>query len=124
MCEGKNSWWCLLSSDREILKVLCEVQLNITNEDKCKDHFGDLMSCNIICAHSDSIDTCDGDPGGPSSINRNNKYYQIGVISFGDKNCGELPRVFENLGHRKIKKFINEKMCSFFIMQALDRCMG
>ena len=55
--------WGLLSTNGDVPKVLHEVQLEMINEDNCKDHFGDLISDTVMCAHSDGKDTCDGDSG-------------------------------------------------------------
>ena len=72
------------------------------NEDNYKDHFGVLMLDYVICAHIDGMH--------PSSINRNDTKYQIGIIFFSNKNGGEKPSIFKNISHKKIKKFINEMM--------------
>ena len=83
-----------------------DVQLcdNSSDGDAWKYHFGDLISDIVVYAHSDNKDTCDGDPGGPLLTNRSDKDDQI-----GNKNCDERHRVFQNLIHRKINKFTNEK---------------
>ncbi|CAH2307939.1 prostasin isoform X1 [Pelobates cultripes] len=43
----------------------------------------------MICAGSaaGSVDACQGDSGGPLSCPANNKWYQVGVVSWGDE-CG------------------------------------
>ena len=81
--------------------------------DNWKDNFGDLISYSVICARSDGKDAYNGDPDGSLSININDKDYRIGLISFGDNNCGERPSLFQNIGHRNIKKFIDENTCVF-----------
>ena len=61
-----------------------------------KDNFGDLISDSFVCDHSDNEETWEEDPGSPLLINRNDKNYQVGVISFAKKN------VVNNLVHSKI----------------------
>ena len=43
------------------------------------------------------IDSCNGDSGGPLIMKGfiNDPYYQIGIVSFGLKNCGsDIPAVY------------------------------
>ena len=47
------------------------------------------MSIVQMCADSSSdTDVCNGDSGGPMTIQRHNITYQIGVVSYGDDMCG------------------------------------
>jgi len=55
-----------------------------------------------LCAGSEGNDACAGDSGGALVVRprdgRNNVYYQVGIVSFGDKRCGSgLPGVYTRL---------------------------
>lgn len=79
---------------------LMEVQLPIL-EPSC---WGENVTKRMLCAgyEKGGKDTCQGDSGGPLTVIENNKYTQVGVVSFGSgcaepKSPGKYARVTEFL---------------------------
>ena len=56
--------WGLTEYNGKASKVLMEVQLKIQHWQKCKSFFGRFLTENMICAHGNDKDTCQGDSGG------------------------------------------------------------
>lgn len=74
--------------------TLYEVQIPISNLDKCQHAYEDLMGKNshfkwnnVVCASVEEggKDSCQGDSGGPLAMSENNNktYEQVGIVSFG-----------------------------------------
>ena len=41
-----------------------------------------------MCAYHEETDVCSGDSGGPLTYQSGNTRYQIGVVSYGNRKCG------------------------------------
>ena len=41
-----------------------------------------------MCAYHEETDVCSGDSGGPLTFQSGNTRYQIGVVSYGNRICG------------------------------------
>ncbi|XP_067125729.1 clotting factor B-like [Centruroides vittatus] len=65
---------------------LRQTPVTIKNREKCAKNYK-LMGSNIhscqICAGGHNRDSCQGDSGGPLFIYENNRWYQLGIVSFG-----------------------------------------
>jgi len=85
------SGWGTTSSGGQLSKVLKEVKVPMVSDRKCREHYGNRLTGNMICAGSPKggQDSCQGDSGGPMSYRdmKNHRWVQIGVVSWGD-GCG------------------------------------
>ncbi|CAL4074578.1 unnamed protein product, partial [Meganyctiphanes norvegica] len=76
-------WGILKAGDTMIPDLLHEAALTIQGDDSCN------KPQQFICAHSPGKDTCGGDSGGPLMIQKDGRWYQIGVVSHGPTDCGD-----------------------------------
>lgn len=112
---GKNATvigWGTTSFQGDLAKNLMEVSVPIVSNEECDQAYGSMegstvsypegINHNFICAgHPDGgKDSCQGDSGGPLLIEREGRWYQIGVVSFGYK-CAEkgYPGVYTRTSH-------------------------
>lgn len=54
-----------------------------------------------MCAGGEGKDACQGFGGAPLIIKENDVTYQIGIMSFGSQNCGQIkvPSVYTSVAH-------------------------
>ncbi|CAG7687337.1 unnamed protein product [Allacma fusca] len=66
--------------------TLLKVMVPIVNKTLCSENYQGWVQETMLCAGviSGGKDSCQGDSGGPLTIRRNEQYYQIGVVSFGN----------------------------------------
>jgi len=86
--KGISSGWGTTSSGGEQPNKLLEVELPILDE-KCWGMNG--ISERMLCAgyKKGGKDTCQGDSGGPLVVKDSTKYYQVGVVSWGNGCAGK-----------------------------------
>lgn len=87
--------------------ILLKANQKIVSAAECRNHYGDTLTANMLCAGglnaTDTTDTCQGDSGGPLSIANGNGFIQVGVVSFGGSDngpaCGDpnAPGVYANV---------------------------
>ncbi|XP_054258964.1 low-density lipoprotein receptor-related protein 6-like [Macrosteles quadrilineatus] len=67
-----------------------QVDLPVWKNEDCDRAYFHPINENFICAGlmEGGKDSCQGDSGGPLVLNKNGRWMQIGIVSFGDK-CGE-----------------------------------
>ena len=90
-----TGWGHIEFGTNEGSSVLRQVRLPIVSEQKCREAYMEGLVTELnICAGFDEggKDSCQGDSGGPLSVNFNNSWTQVGIVSFGHK-CA-LPRKF------------------------------
>ncbi|XP_069875780.1 serine protease 41-like [Dipodomys merriami] len=83
---------------------LREAQVTILNNSRCNDLYTtgrlDIIQSDMICAGAEdgSVDSCKGDSGGPLVCEENGRWYQVGVVSWG-QGCGRprKPGVYTNV---------------------------
>ncbi|TQF71350.1 serine protease [Pseudoalteromonas luteoviolacea] len=80
--------WGRLSSGGEAPTKLQEVDVPYVTNEVCNDatHYNGQISDTMICAglEEGGRDSCQGDSGGPLIVQRNNEWFQVGVVSWGD----------------------------------------
>ena len=83
--------------------TLQEVDLPLVSDSDCAaTQVGDRLSPEIMtCAGTTGRDTCTGDSGGPLLVTSGADFVQIGISSFGSRNCAEpnFPGVYTEVPH-------------------------
>merc|ERR1719309_775095 len=87
------------TSDHSV--ILKEIHVPLWNQKLCEEslklQFGPTYTLprTAICAGAEDHDACDGDGGGPLVCEHNEKWYQVGIVSFGI-GCGRkgIPGVY------------------------------
>ncbi|XP_047469977.1 chymotrypsinogen A-like [Penaeus chinensis] len=76
-------------------EALHEVELPIISEATCKDFLPGAITSNMMCTYDPGRDACQGDSGGPLVWAWQERYYLVGVVSWG-RSCAEvgLPGVY------------------------------
>lgn len=93
-------------------QYLREAQVNLLADSMCrhKDYYGEMITDNMFCAgRSDwSQDACEGDSGGPLVCDVGGRFFQFGIISWGDGCAQEFrPGVYTRLTN--YNRWIEEK---------------
>lgn len=77
--------------------VLKEVDLIPLSDRRCKREWQTYDRVKQLCAGESGNAVCQGDSGGPLSARINGQVTQVGVVSFGDPDCGfqtSVPSIF------------------------------
>jgi len=79
---GNTRW------DGNIAQILQQAQVPLVSRDTCQQAYSDLgwnITERMRCAgfSQGEVDSCQGDSGGPLVCPSNNKWYLIGIVSFG-----------------------------------------
>eukprot|EP00096_Caligus_rogercresseyi_P010125 TRINITY_DN357_c0_g2_i1.p1 TRINITY_DN357_c0_g2~~TRINITY_DN357_c0_g2_i1.p1 ORF type:complete len:531 (-),score=72.03 TRINITY_DN357_c0_g2_i1:202-1656(-) len=96
--------------------VLQEVTLRLWSNEKCNETYGDSSPAGItehmICAGKQGKDSCSGDSGGPMMKAKGDKWFQIGIVSWGI-GCGKshYPGVYTRVA--KMHEWISNVMEKF-----------
>lgn len=80
-------------------KCLREANLDVVPQWKCKRYHPYLNTDKAMCAGGHT-GVCEGDSGGPLMTRKDGNVYQVGITSFGRKDCGivtKTPSVFERV---------------------------
>jgi len=91
------SGWGRTQGGGSISQNLLSAQLNIVARATCGSRWGRTITPQQICAHSTSRSACNGDSGGPLTING----LLAGVVSWGSSSClhQTLPNVYASVGN-------------------------
>ncbi len=76
-------------------QVLKQGQIPLVPHDTCKKSYNEYCVTNRMrCAGyaEGGVDSCHGDSGGPLVCQLNGKWHVMGVVSWGDENCGKKGR--------------------------------
>jgi len=96
--------WGRRTETSEHSLVLKEIKVPLWNHDTCNGalqaQFGPayILPSTALCAGSEGKDACDGDGGGPLVCEKDDRWYQVGIVSFGI-GCGRrnVPGVYTNV---------------------------
>uniref|UniRef100_A0A8C5MWH1 Transmembrane serine protease 15 n=1 Tax=Leptobrachium leishanense TaxID=445787 RepID=A0A8C5MWH1_9ANUR len=87
--EGMNcsiAGWGRTQSQGPIPNILQEAEIPLISNEKCQQNLPEYnITQNMICGGYDEggIDTCQGDSGGPLMCLEDQRWFQVGVTSFG-----------------------------------------
>ncbi|CAL4085529.1 unnamed protein product, partial [Meganyctiphanes norvegica] len=79
---GTVTGWGSIDNSGTLSKFLREVQVPILANDKCGS-WGTIAAMKVCAGGQTGKDSCGGDSGGPMYVFENNKYVQVGVVSYG-----------------------------------------
>jgi len=92
------SGWGRLTGGGALPNELQQADLNLMDRSECSSRWGstNAITTRMICAHDTSRSACNGDSGGPFTVNN----VQQGVVSWGSSSClhATLPNVYANVG--------------------------
>ncbi|XP_033105639.1 vitamin K-dependent protein C-like [Anneissia japonica] len=73
-------------------RYLQEITIPLVGTKTCTNATEFPVTKNMICAgYANGIqDTCNGDSGGPLVYEKNGRWQQLGIVSWGNKNCGTI----------------------------------
>jgi len=77
------SGWGTTSQGGQVSNQLREVDLPVLTTEQCSRYYPGQITENMICTYQPGKDTCQGDSGGSIDLQRNGRYYHIGVVSWG-----------------------------------------
>lgn len=94
------------SNNGTLSKVLNEVALQPLPDLFCRIYWrsGEYRGSRQLCAGQHMLSACQGDSGGPLASRYYGRVYQIGIVSFGDSECGvgtNKPTVFTKISTYK-----------------------
>ncbi|XP_010170275.1 enteropeptidase, partial [Antrostomus carolinensis] len=93
---GINCWiagWGNIMNEGPTSDILQEAEVPLISNEKCQQWMPEYsITENMICAGYDigGVDSCQGDSGGPLTAEDGNKWFLVGVTSFG-RECA-LPK--------------------------------
>ncbi|KAK8777776.1 hypothetical protein V5799_020882, partial [Amblyomma americanum] len=85
-----TGWGQLTESGTTLPRYLQEIRLPIVDSDTCRNSTAYSVTKNMFCAgYSQDIvgDACQGDSGGPFVVQQKNRWYLVGIVSWG-VGCG------------------------------------
>jgi secreted trypsin-like serine protease len=92
--------------------VLQKVDVPIVSSQDCRAAFGNDITDSMVCAGagygSGGKDSCNGDSGGPLFLNKNNDFYQVGVVSWGSRFCAQIGKYGVYTQVASFKSWINK----------------
>lgn len=82
------SGWGLTSGGGNISNQLLQTTNTVISNGQCRRLARDDINDSIVvCAHDSGRGSCNGDSGGPYTIDNNGVTYSLGVVSFGPQTC-------------------------------------
>ncbi|XP_066477386.1 enteropeptidase [Tiliqua scincoides] len=105
--------WGRTTNQGSVANILQEAEVPLITREKCQQEMPEYnITENTLCAGYDQggIDSCQGDSGGPLMCQKNEKWFLVGVTSFG-RECAlpHSPGVYVNVSRfvAWIKRIIN-----------------
>ena len=80
------SGWGKTGTERGSTELL-EVTQTVISDTACERMAGNINTDSIICAYDQGKSSCNGDSGGPFTVENNGETYSLGIVSFGPLNC-------------------------------------
>nr|XP_054752462.1 low-density lipoprotein receptor-related protein 2-like [Lytechinus pictus] len=85
---GRVTGWGQIAEGGPYPRYLTEVELPVVRIKRCKDatefEVTKFMFCAGYSAAEDKKDACQGDSGGPFAMQHENRWYQLGIVSWGE----------------------------------------
>lgn len=85
-----TSGWGKQNQGEDLVHSDClqHTDLDIVSDHQCSKHYGRNRDMRKLICGGGSTTTCDGDSGGPLMTRNNGRVFEVGVTSFGRKDCG------------------------------------
>ncbi|WP_169720160.1 serine protease [Aliagarivorans taiwanensis] len=78
---------------------LQQVQIPLITVEQCREFWsGQLISNRMFCAYHPERDACNGDSGGPVLFGSPGSFQLVGLVSWGDNACIEMPGGYADVG--------------------------
>ena len=92
--------------------VLQQAELPLLTNEECKDHWGEKITQQMICAGGAGASSCHGDSGGPLVCqNDDGAWVQVGIVNWGHHNCKVCsPGVYARVS--ELRTWIEETMAA------------
>ncbi|RWS00784.1 Serine proteinase stubble-like protein, partial [Dinothrombium tinctorium] len=89
------SGWGEISDEGDFSHHLMYGDLDLLNDKPCEKNYEFYNRTLMVCIGelSGAKDSCFGDSGGPAVANRTNRYFLIGIVSFGKRSGCDIPGV-------------------------------
>ena len=80
-------WGNLLTDGQDFPRYLQQVDVPLYDKDACNAAYDGGLTDAMLCAgfEQGGKDSCQGDSGGPLVIRRDDQWYQVGIVSFGNE---------------------------------------
>ncbi|XP_057207477.1 chymotrypsin-like protease CTRL-1 [Triplophysa rosa] len=96
-------------------RILQETTLPIVSTAECKQYWGLTRSItdSMICAGGSGSSSCQGDSGGPLVCDSKGVWYQVGIVSWGTKECKvNAPGVYSRVSF--LRQWIDDTVPSLY----------
>ncbi|XP_015416182.1 PREDICTED: mastin-like, partial [Myotis davidii] len=77
----------LLTEPLQEPKNLQEAEVPIVADEICRQHYGNVIQDDMLCAGSQGRGICQGDSGGPLVCKWRGTWVQVGVVSLTQEHC-------------------------------------
>uniref|UniRef100_H2YK43 Peptidase S1 domain-containing protein n=1 Tax=Ciona savignyi TaxID=51511 RepID=H2YK43_CIOSA len=84
----------------DIEDVLRQAEVPVLDHNMCQNNYWPMYNVfdSMVCAGGMGSNSCKGDSGGPLVCRKNNRYYLVGITSWGDTRCKpNIPGVYTRL---------------------------
>nr|XP_002124963.1 chymotrypsin B-like [Ciona intestinalis] len=110
-----TGWGVTVEGGNRGTNILQQAPLPLMSDQDCYDLYqqaGLDTTSDMQCAGGVGQGACNGDSGGPLNCYVNNRWYHMGIVSFGEANCDtEIASVFAKVSH--LRNFIDSTIENF-----------
>ncbi|XP_020819346.1 chymotrypsinogen A-like [Phascolarctos cinereus] len=82
-----TGWGLTKFSNSQTPKKLQQASLPLLSNTQCKKYWGNDIKDSMICAGASGVSSCMGDSGGPLVCQKDDVWFQVGIVSWGSSVC-------------------------------------